>query len=80
MVSLLHCYSIEILLLLINTVMCLDAITHHFHYYRSATFITSITTVVMESSLHCYVLEFLLLPIITAVMDPLLPINQMRNR
>ena len=79
MVSLLHCYFIEILLLLINTVMCLDVITHYFHYYRFATFITTIITVIMKSLLHCYVLAFLLLPIITVVMDSLLPINQMRN-
>ena len=68
MVSLLHCYFIEILFLRINTVMCLDAVTHYFHYYRSATFITSITTVIMKSLLHCYVLAFLLLPIITVIL------------
>ena len=39
-----------------------------------------LSAVAMESLLHCYVLAFLLLPVITAVMDPLLPINQMRNR
>ena len=87
MESLLHQYCFGVLLLLITTVIDLDVTSYYYHYYHYARFITSITThfsgnngtITSLLPLH-YVLLIPLLPIITGIMKPLLPINQVYNR
>jgi hypothetical protein len=85
-----HYYTntvLEFLLLLITTVIDPNVTSYYYHYYHYARFITSITTHISGNNgtitsllpLH-YVLLISLLPIITGIMKPLLPINQVYNR
>ena len=85
-----HYYTntvLELILLLITTVIDPNVTSYYYHYYHYARFITSITTHISGNNgtitsllpLH-YVLLISLLPIITGIMKPLLPINQVYNR